>query len=74
MTKNNKNTCPECRGPLKPLETWWHDEVYRLEEDGLYLCNVKYAKYECQKCGYETTEIEEIEKIRKADINEVIKD
>lgn len=74
MKKNNKTTCPHCRGPLKTVETWWHDEVYRLEEDELYLCNIKYTKYECQNCGYEPTEIEEIEKIRKADINEVIKD
>lgn len=72
MEKNNK--CPHCRGPLKPVETWWHDEVYSLEEDELYLCNVKYTKYECQPCGYELIKTEQIEKIRKADIDEIIKD
>lgn len=74
MEKNNKTTCPHCRGPLKQFDTWWHDEVYSLEEDELYLCNIKYAKYECQKCGYELIKIERVKKIRKADINEVIKD
>lgn len=72
MEKNNNN-CQECRGPLKPVDSWWHDEIYSLEEDDqLYLCNIKYVKYKCQNCGFETIKEEWVEKIRKADINEVI--
>lgn len=74
MEKNNNTICSQCRGLLIPIKTWWHNGLYEVEGDDLYLCNVKYARYKCQKCGFEPIRVVCTKKIRKADINEIIDD